>query len=137
MAERDSRRTDLAAVRRGAVLAVPVALAVRAFIYVLALVFNPVLRDFAGGVRIPGGLGPIAVAAGFGAICGWFRMRDSRRYVSPAGDADTGAGRALSITRANLAADLGNGHSDVHGRIQRWSPDLLRGGSVHEDEALT
>lgn len=141
MGERERRGTDLRAVRNGLVRAVVVTLALYGTGLVAGLVFNPVLRDLAGGLRVPHGLALGIPAAVLGLGAGWARVRATRRYVAP-GSAGTIAGsRALAIAVANSRSADGahrrGRRVQADGAVRRWDSDLLSWGPDVEDQAVT
>jgi hypothetical protein len=137
VAERERFRTDRRAVTLGLArfaLVGPVAFAV---VCTFRYVFEPVVRDLAGGVSLPG-LGWCAVlAATVGGATGWGRMRGARRIVV-SGHAATRDGKpdALALARLARAAEGSAGVQEPIA-LQRWSPDLLGGGDLHAVPEMT
>lgn len=131
--ERDGgRRIDARAVRHGLTRCVATTVGFWLAFSGLGLVFNPVLRQWTGAVRVPGGVGLLAGTSVVGVLVGWAAMRSSGRYVAEGAGTLHGS-RALAVTAANLAAarrdQRERERAAVHAAVRAWSPDLLRRGA--------
>lgn len=131
MGERDGRRrVDFRAVRVGFGRFVVVTGGVFGVVTGLGFLFNPVLRQFAGSVRVPHGIVLLAFAAVVGACFGWSALRGGGRYVADTGPGTLHGSRALAVVAAQLdAAERDRRQRDraaVHAAVRAWTPDLLR-----------
>ena len=136
--ERGRRVTDGYAIRSGIFRSLIVTLGLYGTLWFGHAVFEPVVRQFTGAVRVPVGLTTLGVLTCVGLPFGWARMRSSGRLVADADAEPVHGSRALAVAIANRRAasndQFEHQRVQVHGSVRLWSPGLLHGGDLHPTE---